>query len=229
MLMLKQLVFLTLTFLISSFSFAEEEKQPPPLDPAYEGVHGMALMQKGSTVFASHMPLYHKPHDYQILYKLEVKDVNLLQVIRDNALVTVKPEPFNLEHLIRGNEFQVKADVYIGHFEREGMKVYEGITLVFDKQLFVRQLTDLQESGRVQEYSSVAYNTKNDRLYIHHIQKAPSFDHIIHIDLEASCPTKFATSSAVPKEEELQYRLINCGTMRPMYYETQDFAGHKKH
>lgn len=224
--MIKQALILILTLFVVTLAYAEDEKQPPPLDPAYEGIHGMALIQKGSTVFASHMPLYHKPHDYQILYKLENKDVNLLQVIRDNQLVTFQPETFNLERLVRGEKVQIKGDVYIGHFEREGMKVYSDVTLTFDKQLFVRQLQELPVSGRIQEYTAVEYNRKSDRLYVHHIQQQPSYDHIIHVDLEASCPTKFATSSAVPKEEEIQYRLINCGTMKPLYFETEDFAKH---
>lgn len=226
---MKYLTRLLLPLLIAFNVSAEEEAPPPPLDPAYEGIHGMALMQKGSTIFASHMPLYHKPHDYQILYKVDNKDVNLLQVVRDNPLVTIKPEKFNLQRMIRGQEFVVKADVYIGHFEREGMLIYEGVPITLAEQLFVRQLTDLQEASRIQEYSAVPYNSKSGRLYIHHIQQAPSFDHIIHVDLEASCPTKFSTSKVVPDEKEIQYRLINCGTMKPLYYETQDFHAGKKH
>ncbi|NMP31242.1 hypothetical protein HII17_06690 [Thalassotalea sp. M1531] len=221
--MSKYLLCVLLALSISFNVFAEEEKQPPPLDPAYEGIHGMALMQKGSTVFASHMPMYAKPHNVQLVYKLEVKDVNLLQVVRDNPLVTVKPEKFNLQRLMRGEELAVKADLYIGHFERDGLVVYEGITLQFDKQLFVRELTEPETSGRVQEYTAVSYNRKNDRLYIHHIQQKPSYDHILHIDLDASCPTKIATSSAVPNQDEIHRRFINCGTMKPLYYETQDF------
>ncbi|MFD2166244.1 hypothetical protein ACFSJY_08170 [Thalassotalea euphylliae] len=213
-----------LALLLSFFVSAEEEAPPPPLDPAYEGIHGMALMQKGSTVFASHMPMYTKPHNVQLLYKLAVKDVNLLQVVRDNPLVTFKPETFNLQRLMRGEELAVVGDVYIGHFERQGMAVYQGVTLTFDKQLFLREINEPEASSRIQEYSSVSYNSKNDRLYIHHIQQKPSYDHILHIDLDASCPTKIATSSAVPSQDEIHRRFINCGTMRPMYYETQDFA-----
>ncbi|WP_448213366.1 hypothetical protein [Colwellia sp. MEBiC06753] len=227
--MTKSALCLLVALLIPSLSFAEEEQALPPLDPAYEGTHGMVLMQKGSTVFASHLPLYHKPHDYQILYKLNVKDLNLLQVVRDNPLVTIEPELFNLERLVRGEEMEIKADVYIGHFERDGFKVYDDVTLSFDQLLFARKLDGLEASGRVQEYTAVEYNKKSDRLYVHHIQQAPSYDHILHIDLEASCPTKIATSAAVPSQDELLRRFINCGTMRPLYYETEDFKATKKH
>lgn len=218
-----------LTFIVafctSFVVFAEEEKQLPPLDPAYEGVHGMVLMNKGSRVFAYHLPTYEKPHNVQLLYKLEVKDFNLLQVIRDNDLVTIKPKPFNLQRLMRGEPLTVQAELYIGHFEREGMKVYNNVNIVFDEQLYVRELNEIADSSKTQEYDVIAYNSKSDRLFIHKLQKAPSFDHIIHVDLTAGCLSKFRTSSAVPKRNELQFKFINCGTMKPMYYETEDFKG----
>jgi len=222
--MIKNLISLFLLAIISSFANAEEEQQLPPLDPAYEGIHGMALMQKGSTVFAYHMPTYAKPHNVQLLYKLAVKDVNLLQVVRDNPLVTFKPDSFNLQQLMRGEKLAINGDVFIGHFERDGLPVYEQVTLNFDKQLYLRELNEVEVSGRIQEYSAVIYNKKNDRLYVHHIQKMPSYDHVLHIDLDASCPTKIATSSAVPTQDEIHRRFINCGTLRPMYYETSDFS-----
>lgn len=224
--MTKLVLTLILVLATSFTAFAEEEnKPPPPLDPAYQGVHGMALMNKGSRVFAYHLPTYEKPHNVQLLYKLEVKDVSLLQVIRDNELVTIKPKPFNLQRLMRGESLSVQAELYIGHFEREGMKVYGDVNIVFDEQLYVRELNELTDSSSTQEYDVVSYNSKSDRLFIHKIQKAPSFDHIIHIDLMAGCLNKFRTSSAVPKRNELQYKFINCGTMKPMYFETKDFSG----
>lgn len=212
-----------LTLILSIVAKAEEEKLPP-LDPAFHGEHGMALISKASKVFAYHLPMYRKPHNIQLLYQLEVKDFNLLQVVRDNELVTIKPEPFNLQRLMRGETMTVKADVYIGHFERDGDKVYSGVDIVFDEQLYLREMTDLAESSNQQEYDVVSYNSKSDRLFIHRLQKAPSFDHIIHIDLNAGCLNKFNTSSPVPKRTELQYKFMNCGTMKPMYYETQDFT-----
>ena len=222
--MKKQLISASV-MLMGMFSvFAEEAKPLPPLDPLYDGSHNMVLVSKSSTIFASHLSKYSKPSNVQLLYKLDVKDVSLMQVVRDNSLVTVKLEKFNLQRLMRGEKVAIKADVYIGHFEQDGMLVYEGITLNFDEQLFLRELTELEESKRVQEYTAVSYNRKSSRIYVHHIQQAPSYDHLIHIELDASCPTKFATSSAVPTEEEIHRRLINCGTMKPMYYEKQSFA-----
>ncbi len=213
-------------FLLSQISFAEDEvKELPPLDPAYMGIHGMALFTQGSSIYASHMPLYHKPHNVQLLYKLDNDDLAVLQMVRDGQLITAKPKAFNLQRLMRGEKMVIYVDLYAGHFERDGMLVYENIPLSFDKQLYVRTFDDIKPSSKKQDYDVVSLR-KNYKVYVHRIQQAPSFDHIIGIDLEAGCLTKFNTSSSVPKRSELQYKFINCGTMKPLYFETEDFKKH---
>jgi len=218
---------LSVLFVLISFTgwAQQEEIELPPLDPAYVGTHGMVLVSHSSTIFAYHLPLYHKPHDVQVLYKLDVKDLALVQLVRDAEMVTIKPEEFNLQRLIRGEKLILTADVYMGHFERGGELVYSGVPLNFSEQLYVRQLNDIAESSNSQKYDVVSYR-KNLKIYIHQIQQAPSFDHLLHIDQNAGCRTKFNTSSAVPKENELQYKFINCGTMSPMYFETENFKKH---
>ncbi len=221
---MKKIILLFIILFAQYNVFANEEvTELPPIDPAYMGVHGMVLVSHTSSIYASHLPLYHKPHDVQVLYKLENKDLSLLQLVRDNELVTIKPQPFNLQRLMRGEKMTIMADIYMGHYERDGMLVYENIPLSFAKLLYVRDFSDIQESSKTQEYDVVKLS-KNNRIYIHRIQKSPSFDHLIHIDLEASCLSKFGTSSAVPMQSELQYKFSNCGTMKPLYYETQDFS-----
>lgn len=207
--------------LVCLFTYAEE-KELPALDPKYEGVHGMVLFTHRSTVYAYHLPLYHMPHNIQVLYKLEVKDVALLQMIRDAELVTIKPEVFNIQRLERGEEMVINADIYMGHFERGGMLMHQTRPLTFAKKLYARYINELDLSSNKQVYDVVDLKN-NYKIYIHRIQQAPSYDHVIHIDVEASCLSSFNTSSAVPKRSELQFKFINCGTMKPLYYETEDF------
>ncbi len=218
-----------LLFLLSQVSFAEDEvKTLPPLDPGYMGVHGMVLVTHGSSIYASHLPLYNKPHNVQLLYKLDNNDLAVLQTVRDSQLITIKPKPFNLQRLMRGDKMVIEADLYAGHFERDGMLVYDNISLSFDKQLYVRTLDDIKPSSTKQEYDVVSLR-KNYKFYIHRIQQAPSFDHILGVDLEAGCLSRFNTSSPVPKETELQYKFINCGTIKPLYFETEDFQAADSH
>ena len=222
-------VLFSLLFLLSQVSFAEDEvKHLPPLDPGYMGVHGMVLVTHGSNIYASHSPLYNKPHNVQLLYQLDNNDLALLQTVRDSQLITIKPKSFNLQRLMRGEKMVIEADLYAGHFERDGMLVYDNISLSFDKQLYVRTFDDIKPSSTKQEYDVVSLR-KNYKFYIHRIQQAPSFAHILGVDLEAGCLSRFNTSSPVPKETELQYKFINCGTIKPLYFETEDFQAADSH
>lgn len=224
---MKKIVLLVVSLLITFTSFAEESVELPPLDPGYEGVHGMVLVSKSSTIYAANLVQYKKPHDVQLLYKLESKDLALLQTVRDGQLVTIKPQPFNIQRLVRGEKLVVNADIYSGHYKRGGMLVYKDMPLTFAKQLYVRSLEDIKDSSRLQEYDVVNLR-KNYRIYVHRLQKAPSFTQLMHVDLEAGCMSRFSTSSAVPKETELQYKFLNCGTMKPLYFETEDFQAKRK-
>lgn len=210
-------------FISASFQvLAYEEKEQLPLDPAYVGIHGMVLVAHASRIYASHLPLYHKPHDVQLVYKIESKEIPFLNLIRDADLVTIKPREFNLQRLIRGEKMTIVADVYRGHFERESELIFKDKAIVFEKQLYVRELKDLAKPSLWQEYDVINVG-KTERIYIHKIAQPPSFDHLLLVDLEGACLQKFKTSVMVPKESELHYKFLNCGTMKPLYYETEDF------
>lgn len=221
-------LFIIVMTVFSFISVAEEAAEPLPLDPLYEDIHPMILVNKGSTIFAYHMATYEKPHNVQLLYTLSVKDFSLVQLVRDSNLITIKPEEFNLQRLMRGEKLVVKADAYIGDYQKEGMKVYDGIEISFDKQLYVRELLDVEPSSKKQKYDEVSYNSASDRIYIHQLQQAPSYAQLLHIDLTASCRTAFNTSVAVPKESELLYKFIHCGTITPLYFETEAFVVKEK-
>lgn len=222
--LLMKKILLTLIFIvISSTSFAREEaKELPPLDPSFMGKHNMVLVSQSSGIYASVMTTYKRPSNVQVLYKVDNKDLALLQTVRDGHLTTIKAKEFNLQRLMRGESVVIMADVYSGHFDRGGLLVYENIPLTLAKKLYVRDLEDIKDSSNQHEYDVVSLK-KNFKIYIHRIQKSPSFAHLLSIDLEAGCLSRFRTSSAVPKENELLYKFLNCGTMKPLYYETQDY------
>lgn len=208
--------------MLSLSAFAEDEKNKP-LDPGYEGIHGMVLVSKSSTLYAYHLPLYKKPHDAQILYKVSSKMAPVTYLVKDADLVTIKPKKFNLQRLIRGESMKIIADVYMGHFERGGMKTYENVEFNFDEQLYVRMLDDkIDASSTRHRYDSVSVG-KKERILIHQIKQAPSFDHLVLLYDSVSCMTDLVTGSAVPRESELISRLSFCGRMKPLYFESQDF------
>lgn len=218
------LILFTLSLLtFSHLASAEEEpKELPPLNPKYMGVHGMKLFNKGSSVYASHMLSLETPKNVQILYKLDINELSLLQLVKDADLVTIKPEAFNLQRLMRGEEVQVKADVYMGHYKKEGMLTFPDMTIVFDKKLFVKVIDKPEESNKKHKYD-VVQMPNNERILIHQIQQAPSYEHLIYLSDDVNCMTNFTASSAVPKENEIHYKLTYCGAMKPLYYNAEEF------
>lgn len=198
---------------------AEKEKQLPPLNPAYKAEHAMVLMNRGSRIYAANLPTYTTPHDLQIVYQIDNPDVAFLNLVRDADLITIKPKPFNIEHLMRGDEITVTADVYEGHYKHGGSLVYSDRAIVFSKPLYARKLADLTEPTKWQEYDMITLKG-TERIYVHKIQNKPSFNHLIFVDLTGACMQKFKTSKVVPPANELIYKFVNCGTLKQLYYDT---------
>ncbi|MBB1482055.1 hypothetical protein H5186_21775 [Pseudoalteromonas sp. SG41-2] len=218
-----RLLFILLLAFMSSIANAEEEavkEELPPINPAYNAEHAMVLVNQGSRIFAVNLPTYKLPHDVQVVYQIENPDVAFLSLVRDAELITIKPQPFNIQRLMRGEELTITADVYAGHYQRDGSLVYQHRPIVMSKLLYARELTDLNESSQWQEYDMITLKN-NERIYIHKITQAPSFNHLIFADLTNACLQKFRTSKRVPNASELTYKFANCGTLKPLYFDVE--------
>ncbi|WP_024598279.1 hypothetical protein [Pseudoalteromonas sp. TAE56] len=218
-----RLLLTLLLITLSGFAAAEEEKaELPPVDPAYNAEHPMVLVNQGSSIIAMNLPAYNSPNNVQVVYKIGNPDVAFLGFVRNAELITVKPQAFNIQHLMRGEEITITADIYEGDYRQGGSLIYSKKELVLDKQLYARELKELSESSQWQDYDMITLNG-TERIYIHKIQKAPSYNHLIFVDLVNACMQKFRTSKRVPPENELTYKFINCGTLKPLYYNADDF------
>ncbi|MEN8635452.1 hypothetical protein ABFV74_06950 [Pseudoalteromonas distincta] len=218
-----RLLLTLLLITLSGFAAAEEEKaELPPVDPAYNAEHPMVLVNQGSSIIAMNLPAYNSPNNVQVVYKIGNPDVAFLGFVRNAELITVKPLAFNIQHLMRGEEITITADIYEGDYQQGGSLIYSKKELVLDKQLYARELKELSESSQWQDYDMITLNG-TERIYIHKIQKAPSYNHLIFVDLVNACMQRLRTSKRVPAENELTYKFINCGTLKPLYYNADDF------
>ncbi|MEP1445312.1 MAG: hypothetical protein ABJK37_04240 [Paraglaciecola sp.] len=156
------------------------------LEHGYVGIHGMVLFNKGTTLYASHLPLYRKPHNAQIIYQIETQYSPLVNLVKSAEMVTIKPELFNLQRLIRGEAMSINVDVYNGHFERGGSLNFENIEITLGKQVYLRMLKDFPLASLKKQYDIVALDNGSS-LVIHQIQIAPSFDHILMMSGRGSC------------------------------------------
>ena len=207
----------SLFFLSTTIVLAEDSKPPPPLDPKFNGTHEMVLMSSESDLFATFLPSLNVPNNQQLVYLVDAKGPNLFFLVRDADRVTIVTDEFNLQRLIRNQSVEVNVQVYLGDITKDSIPVYTDIPLNFVKQLYYRKLEDIEPSGLRQTYDVVELNSK-DRMLVHKIKHAPSFDHIVLVEEAKSCVTQFFTSNALPSQEELLMKLLFCGSLKPLYF-----------
>src|SRR5262249_32526344 len=89
-------------------------------------VHGMLVVGE-QTVFLSHLPLFHPPHNYQVILEATFSkpgsdpqtDYFNDRKRTGTKIYTIEPDPFVLPRLAAGDPLRsFKANVYRGHFER---------------------------------------------------------------------------------------------------------------
>lgn len=212
-----KLFFVFLLLISSGFSRAEQA-----LLPLYKAEHTMMLVSHDEDIFAMNSPHYNAPYDIQVVYKIETPDTAFLTLVRDTPLVTLKPQAFNIQRLLRGETLTITADVFDGDYKKEGRLVYTNRKIVLAEQLYARKLVNLSKSSKLQQYDMITLE-RTDRLFIHKIQQAPSYNHLIFVDLMNACLDNFHTSAAVPPIDEITYKFINCGTLKQLYFNKEDF------
>ena len=167
------------------------------------GTHGMALFGGKEALYTAHLPMFHAPHDYQVILQVHLADPKQDAELRERldgktALWTVDPEKFALDRVAPNASEplrQFKADLVLGHFERGGKAQYSSATVVVDKVLMYRQLAkDAKVSG---DARYVQLGTGQQRFLVKQIDSRPDFDHIVAI----TSPRDAATGAIrVPKQ-----------------------------
>ncbi|MDC8759696.1 hypothetical protein [Janthinobacterium fluminis] len=167
------------------------------------GEHGMALFGGKEGLYASHLPMFHAPHDYQVVLQFHLADAALDAALRrrldgKTALWTIAPEKFELDRLAPRAPSpltQFKADLVLGHFEQQGKTEYAGATLLIDKVLLFRRLSAAPRGKATASYRQIGGGRQ--RFLVKDIDSRPDFDHIVAFTTAANAP---AGAVAVPKQ-----------------------------
>lgn len=149
------------------------------------GIHGMVLFSDGQRLFASHMPLYQHPHDYQVALQLSSpENPALIARLAETPLLTIAPEAFDLRRLEPAHPTalqQFQAAVYLGHFERGGERWFAARFTVEKTWLFAPlQLDGVERFYRVGEppvffvIVKIHQRPDQDRIYRIEWPSAPS-------------------------------------------------------
>ncbi|MQA41097.1 hypothetical protein [Rugamonas aquatica] len=163
------------------------------------GEHGMALFGGQQGLYASHLPMFHAPHDYQVILQVHVADPATDAALRrrldgKTALWTIAPEKFELSRLAPASAAplrQFKADVVQGHFEQGGKTQFAAATIVVDKVLMFRQLSPTQKTSNDASY--VQIGSGSQRYLVKQIDSRPDFDHIVSYAAAGGAPTAAIT------------------------------------
>lgn len=131
-----------------------------------------------SSVYLSHLPIFHSPHDYQAILEVEISN----DPRKDPGLYTIVPEKFSLPEMM-SHPRPFKAEIYAGHFERGG-KLLGSATLKIKNVLVFRKLNPAGQRPDQSTYYS--FGNGKEQFLIHKISARPDFDHIIQGESEGN-------------------------------------------
>ncbi|GGY80522.1 hypothetical protein GCM10007388_11460 [Pseudoduganella plicata] len=166
------------------------------------GTHGMALFGGREALYASHLPMFHAPHDYQVILRVRLSDARLDGELRQRldghtALWTIDPEKFELDRLAPAAPAPLRAfraTVVQGHFEQGGKPQYRNVEIVVDEVLLFRRLSPQTLENASARYLQVGAGRL--RFLVKTIDSRPDFDHIVAY---RAAPGADSASVTVPK------------------------------
>ena len=189
------------------------------------GEHGMVLFGGHDGLFLSHMPMFHRPHDTQVVLQVHLADARRDAALRRElaarpALWTIVPERFELDRLAPDAADPIRtfhADVVRGHFERGGKTQSTGDEFIIERVLFDHRLAPSPADGTPIQYRVVdAGGATREHFLVHWIATRPDADHILRVltPARATLPaqvtlTRGASLSSTP--HDLQQALRQAG------------------
>ena len=142
------------------------------------GVHGMLVFGNRDTYF-SHIPMFHKPHDYQIVMEVKLNGDPVAGL--GDQLHTFVPDAFSLGDLLNGKQKQLHGALYQGNFEGDGQVVRDHVTVEVGNVLRSQHLDP--ESPAPAELEYVLYGSRDDAYLVHPIHGGEaSFDQLLSVE-----------------------------------------------
>lgn len=145
--------------------------------------HGMLIFGK-SAIYASHLPMFHAPHDYQVLLRLKFKAalssdaVAKFERLRPTSqYFTLVPEPLDLTKITSGFTTLFRSALYEGHFERGGRYLGD-VEVKVEQVLYAKKLNPNVTPATLKH---VVFGEGGEYFAVHLIQSGPSFDEILKV------------------------------------------------
>ena len=201
-----------------------------PVETAVGG-HGMAVFGGREGLYASHLPMFHTPHDSQVLLRFHLADTAADRALRAELaarprLWTFDPETFDLLRLSPGHaqplrEFQ--ARFFEGHFERGGKPkapLQSPQRVVVDEVLLFRRLDPSAREAATGHYRLIGQGS--EWFAFKRIDRRPDFDHIVRLDAPALRSEVEVALHGVDKPNAAVQRAFQARGLTEIYFETDD-------
>lgn len=137
---------------------------------------------RASGYFFSHIPMFHAPHDVQVVFptELEAAPSNLA-----DGLYTFKPDDarLSLDDVVLGTRLKIVGMLFRGNFEQNGKPIGKVTARVHSPLKPLTQALGTSGSGEV---TYVAFGKLDATYLIHRLSRAPDFDQVIRCDFTHS-------------------------------------------
>jgi hypothetical protein len=146
------------------------------------GLHGMLVFGDEKYLYASHLPMFHAPHDRQVIFRFHISDVKIDGAMKKHFakaqdLWTLEPQEFDLNRLQTQSAQALKqfnAQLYEGHFERGGKQRFASQTIIIDEVLVFNPLVEKEQ--RLSESVYYLIGQGNTQYLMKKIDRRPDFD-----------------------------------------------------
>jgi hypothetical protein len=174
-------ILLIIALALGISTLARAEVQPGSEEP---GVHGM-LVLGGEAIYISHLPMYMPQHRYQGIWEVSFGDKDDAKYRAERtksagSIFTLEPKTlFRLPELTTTRK-SFKADVYRGHFERDGHAlILENATVTLRRQIHWHPFRN--SHTRPEALTYVLFGKGSELFLAHWISVAPNYDQIVSV------------------------------------------------
>ncbi|TGE29060.1 hypothetical protein [Hymenobacter metallicola] len=140
--------------------------------------HGMLIFGT-QHVYASHLPMFHSPHDYQVVLELDLSDSAQTayrasqQQFPTETVYTLEPEQFVLPQMVQQPR-PFRATLYRGHFERGGTAIARQLTVRIKQVLYFQHLSPTVHP----QPALLLIGQYPEQFVVHRIAAQPDFDQV---------------------------------------------------
>ncbi|MBY0367952.1 MAG: hypothetical protein K2X12_17055 [Burkholderiaceae bacterium] len=192
------------------------------------GSHGMAVFGGREGLYASHLPMFHAPHDHQVLLRFHLADPAADAALRDTLareprLWTFDPEPFDLMRLAPAHARPLRrftARFHDGHFERGGRPQPGDQQVLVDEVLVHRPLDPRPRSATVGRYWVIGRGA--EWFAVKTLDRRPDFDHLVRATGPRNRGPVTVPLQGLDRPGDDLRRALQAEAITELYFETDD-------